>query len=51
MHKISHLRIEVGSAESKVCPEGEGKAGVGYGDPIMSRDEQRPQNDVDQYKG
>ena len=39
MHTISHLRIEIGSIKSGVCPGGGGKAGVGYGDTIMSREE------------
>lgn len=39
MHRIYPLRSVVGSAKLEVCPEGGGRAGVGYGVAIMSRDE------------
>ena len=38
MHKISHLRSEIGCAKLDSWPGGGGKAGVGYGDVIISSD-------------
>ena len=41
MHKIFHLRSEIGSAKLESWSGGGGKADVGYGDVIISSDESR----------
>ena len=41
MHRIYHLRSELGCAKLDSWPGGGGRAGVAYGDVILSSDELR----------